>query len=52
MRSGAGTTTAISFSVDSATQITAVSPAEPAGTMLITVTTAGGTSNGISYTYA
>ncbi|MGW4771297.1 IPT/TIG domain-containing protein [Nocardia sp. NPDC004278] len=36
-----GGTPAISFSVDSASQITAVSPAEAAGTVLITVTTAG-----------
>jgi|GEM_PF-3023375 len=39
-----GATNAASFTVDSATQITAVSPARAAGTVDITVTTAGGTS--------
>ncbi|MFE3800415.1 beta strand repeat-containing protein, partial [Nocardia tengchongensis] len=46
-----GGTPATSFTVDSATQITVVAPAEAAGTVLVTVTTAGGTSNGVSYTY-
>ncbi len=39
-----GSTDATSFTVDSATQITATSPAGTAGTVDITVTTAGGTS--------
>lgn len=39
-----GTTIASSFTVDSATQITAVSPAAPAGTVEVTVTTPVGTS--------
>jgi alpha-tubulin suppressor-like RCC1 family protein len=39
-----GSTSAASFSVNSATEITAVSPAEPAGTVDVTVTTAWGTS--------
>ena len=39
-----GGTAAASFTVNSATQITAVDPAEGAGTVDITVTTAGGTS--------
>ncbi|WP_228796579.1 beta strand repeat-containing protein [Nocardia nova] len=46
-----GGTPATSFTVDSATQITAVAPAHAAGTVLVTVTTAGGTSNGVAYTY-
>ncbi|WP_174557531.1 beta strand repeat-containing protein, partial [Nocardia vaccinii] len=46
-----GGTPATSFTVDSATKITAVAPAGTAGTVLITVTTAGGTSNGVAYTY-
>ncbi|MEU7633740.1 IPT/TIG domain-containing protein [Nocardia sp. NPDC049220] len=39
-----------SFTVDSATQITAIAPAGT-GTAQVTVTTAGGTSNGVAYTY-
>jgi hypothetical protein len=39
-----GGTAAASFTVNSATQITAVSPAENAGTVNVTVTTPGGTS--------
>ena len=39
-----GATNAASFTVNSATQITAVSPAGSAGTVDVTVTTAGGTS--------
>jgi hypothetical protein len=39
-----GTTNATSFTVDSPTQITAVSPARPAGTVDIKVTNPGGTS--------
>ena len=39
-----GNTAATSFTVDSDTQITATAPAEAAGTVDITVTTAGGTS--------
>ncbi|MEV6336203.1 IPT/TIG domain-containing protein, partial [Nocardia vinacea] len=45
-----GAAPAISFTVNSATQITAVAPAGT-GTVQVTVTTAGGTSNGVSYTY-
>ncbi|MGQ4596623.1 IPT/TIG domain-containing protein [Nocardia sp. R6R-6] len=41
---------ATSFTVNSATQITAVSPVG-LGTVPVTVTTPGGTSNGVSYTY-
>ena len=39
-----GSTAATSFSLNSATQITAVSPAQGAGTVNVTVTAAGGTS--------
>ncbi len=39
-----GTSAAVSFTVDSATQITATAPAGPAGTVDVTVTTVGGTS--------
>ncbi|MEU7631265.1 IPT/TIG domain-containing protein [Nocardia sp. NPDC049220] len=46
-----GTTPAISFTVDSATQITAISPAV-SGVVLVTVTTPSGVSNGVSFTYA
>jgi hypothetical protein len=46
-----GATPATSFTVNSATQITAVAPAGAAGTVQVTVTTAGGTSSGVSYTY-
>ncbi|MBF5002610.1 IPT/TIG domain-containing protein, partial [Nocardia sp. BSTN01] len=46
-----GATPATSFTVNSATQITAVAPAGAAGTVTVTVTTTGGTSNGVSYTY-
>ncbi|WP_411550487.1 IPT/TIG domain-containing protein, partial [Nocardia jinanensis] len=45
-----GATPATSFTVDSATQITAVVPAGT-GTVQLTVTTLGGTSNGVAYTY-
>ncbi|MEU7769309.1 IPT/TIG domain-containing protein [Nocardia sp. NPDC049190] len=45
-----GTTAATSFTVDSGTQITAVAPAGTC-TVRITVTTAGGTSNGVPYIY-
>ncbi|MEU7632873.1 IPT/TIG domain-containing protein, partial [Nocardia sp. NPDC049220] len=45
-----GTTPAASFTVDSPTQITAVAP-PGTGTVSVTVTTAGGTSNGLTYTY-
>ncbi|WP_280299848.1 beta strand repeat-containing protein, partial [Nocardia abscessus] len=45
-----GATPAASFTVDSATQITAVSPAGT-GTVQVTATTAGGTSNGVAYTF-
>nr|WP_281032572.1 IPT/TIG domain-containing protein [Nocardia exalbida] len=43
-------TPAASFTVDSATQITAVSPAGT-GTVQVTATTGGGTSNGVAYTF-
>ncbi|MFJ2911882.1 IPT/TIG domain-containing protein [Streptomyces sp. NPDC087228] len=42
--------TAVSFTVVSGTQITAVVPAGPAGPATVTVTTAGGTSPGLTYT--
>jgi len=45
-----GATPATSFTVNSATQITAVAPAGT-GTVSVTVTTIGGTSNPISYGY-
>ncbi|MQY30702.1 IPT/TIG domain-containing protein [Nocardia aurantia] len=47
-----GGTPATSFTVDSATQITAVTPAGPAGLVPVTVTTPGGTSNGLPFSYA
>jgi hypothetical protein len=43
--------TATTFTIDSPTQITAVAPARSAGTVQVTVTGSGGTSNGVSYTY-
>jgi len=46
-----GATNATSFTVDSATQITAVAPAGAVGVVSVTVTSAGGTSAGASYTY-
>ncbi|MEU8822293.1 IPT/TIG domain-containing protein [Streptomyces sp. NPDC048636] len=45
-----GATNATSFLVVSATQIVAIAPAG-SGTVQVTVTTAGGTSNGLAYTY-
>ncbi|MEU4345260.1 IPT/TIG domain-containing protein, partial [Nocardia sp. NPDC023852] len=45
-----GGTTAISFTVISDTQIGAVAPAGT-GAVAVTITTPGGTSNGVSYTY-
>jgi len=45
---GATTTT---FTIDSATQITAIAPAAAAGAVQVTVTGSGGTSNGVAYTY-
>ncbi|MGW2639061.1 IPT/TIG domain-containing protein, partial [Streptomyces sp. NPDC001348] len=42
---------ASSFTVDSATQVTAVAPAHSAGASAVTVTTAGGTSNSLTFTY-
>ncbi|GAB2769384.1 hypothetical protein GCM10027072_80230 [Streptomyces bullii] len=42
---------ATSYTVDSATQITAVSPAHAAGAAAVTVTTPGGTSNPLNYSY-
>ncbi|MGF6889550.1 hypothetical protein ABIA39_008994, partial [Nocardia sp. GAS34] len=46
-----GGTPATSFTVNSSTQITAVTPAHSAGTVSVTVTTPGGTSNGVAFTY-
>ena len=46
-----GATNAASVTVDSATQITAVSPAGATGVVSVTVTTAGGTTAGVAYTY-
>ncbi|WP_308686576.1 IPT/TIG domain-containing protein [Streptomyces caniferus] len=46
-----GSTPATSFTVVSDTHITAVAPAGT-GTVRVTVTTPGGTSNGVSYTYS
>ncbi|MGY2154529.1 IPT/TIG domain-containing protein, partial [Nocardia gipuzkoensis] len=43
--------TATTFTMNSPTQITAIAPAGSAGTVQVTVTTAAGTSNGVSYTY-
>ncbi|WTB83885.1 IPT/TIG domain-containing protein [Streptomyces cellulosae] len=40
-----------SFTVNSATQITTVTPAHPAGTASVTVTTPGGTSSASTYVY-
>ncbi|MFX0578981.1 IPT/TIG domain-containing protein [Nocardia nepalensis] len=48
VRFGATSTT---FTIDSATQITAVAPADSAGAVQVTVTGSGGTSNGVVYTY-
>ncbi|MFJ5219457.1 IPT/TIG domain-containing protein [Streptomyces sp. NPDC088354] len=45
-----GTTAATSYTVDSPTQITAVAPAGT-GTVPVTVTTPGGTSNSVFYSY-
>ncbi|MCQ8836550.1 IPT/TIG domain-containing protein [Streptomyces malaysiensis] len=45
-----GSTPASSFTVVSATQITAVAP-PGSGTVQVTVTTPGGTSNGVAYSY-
>ncbi|MFG2627006.1 IPT/TIG domain-containing protein [Streptomyces sp. NPDC048473] len=44
-------TVAAAFITVSATQATAVAPAAPAGTVNVTITTPGGTSAGIPYTY-
>ncbi len=41
-----------SFTINSDTSITAITPAEPAGTVSVTVVTAGGTSNSQSFTFA
>ncbi|MFG2827042.1 IPT/TIG domain-containing protein [Streptomyces sp. NPDC048434] len=46
-----GTTAATAFTVVSDTQITAVIPAGAAGSVDVTVSTAGGTGTGVSYTY-
>lgn len=46
-----GTTTASSFTVVSAIELTAVVPLGTTGIVPVTVTTAGGTSNGLSYAY-
>ncbi|MFJ9915100.1 IPT/TIG domain-containing protein [Actinacidiphila glaucinigra] len=45
-----GSTAATSFTVNSATQITAVAPAG-SGAVAVTVTAPGGTSNAVTYTY-
>ncbi|WP_405891297.1 IPT/TIG domain-containing protein [Streptomyces sp. NBC_00133] len=44
-------TAATSFTVNSPTQITAVTPAHTAGAAAVTVTTPGGTSNALTYVY-
>jgi hypothetical protein len=44
-------TTPAAFTVVSNSQINAVAPARAAGTAQVTVTTSGGTSNGLTYTY-
>ncbi|NQE67706.1 IPT/TIG domain-containing protein [Nocardia gamkensis] len=44
--------TATTFTIDSSTQITAIAPAHAAGDVQVTVTGSGGTSNGLTYTYA
>ena len=46
-----GATPAVSFTVSSPTQITAVSPAGTAGVVPVTVTTPTGTSNPLAFTY-
>ncbi|MFI8236024.1 beta strand repeat-containing protein [Streptomyces sp. NPDC085866] len=46
-----GAVAAVSFTVVSATQITATAPQGAAGPVNVTVTTSGGTSNSLSYTY-
>ncbi|MDH6628970.1 hypothetical protein M2271_006805, partial [Streptomyces sp. LBL] len=46
-----GGVAATSFTVNSATQITAVTPPHTAGTAAVTVTTPGGTSNPVGYVY-
>ncbi|MFF1418696.1 IPT/TIG domain-containing protein [Streptomyces sp. NPDC058280] len=46
-----GATAATSFTVVSDTQINAVAPAGAGGTVAVTVTTPGGPSNGVAYTY-
>jgi hypothetical protein len=46
-----GTVNAASYVVNSPTQITAITPAEAAGAVSVTVVTGGGISNAISYTF-
>ncbi|QLH23602.1 S-layer family protein [Streptomyces sp. Rer75] len=46
-----GSTPAVSFTVGSASQITAVAPPGSAGPVQVTVTGPGGTSNGVTYFY-
>ncbi|MDX3457168.1 IPT/TIG domain-containing protein, partial [Streptomyces sp. ME02-8801-2C] len=46
-----GGVAAASFAVNSSTQITAVAPAHAAGAAAVTVTTPGGTSNALTFTY-
>ncbi|MEV0363231.1 ice-binding family protein [Nocardia fusca] len=46
-----GGTPATLFTVNSDTQLTVLTPAHAAGTVLVTVTTPGGTSNGVAFTY-
>ncbi|WP_406278364.1 IPT/TIG domain-containing protein [Nocardia sp. NBC_00881] len=47
-----GATAAVSFTLVSASQISAMAPAGTAGPVAVTITTTGGTSNGVVYTYA
>ncbi|MFI0714392.1 IPT/TIG domain-containing protein [Streptomyces inhibens] len=47
-----GNAAASSFTSVSDTQLTAVAPPGSAGSVQVTVTTVGGTSNGVSYTYS
>ncbi|MFB7214375.1 IPT/TIG domain-containing protein [Streptomyces sp. NPDC056255] len=44
-------TTAAAFITVSDTHVTAIAPAAPTGPLSVTITTAGGTSAGVSYTY-
>ena len=46
-----GSSAATSFTVVSNTEVKAVSPAEGAGTVSVTVSTPAGTSNGVNYKF-